>query len=144
MPVQHIWAYWIPVLVVESLLFALAIIKALRIGLAESGTSPILNTLLRDSVVYFGGMLAIILVNLIIYCTARVRRASSLLNAMTLTNRRPAGFPVQRGYRVGVYRLRRLALWSLSLNCERDRPMAALPSILGCRMLVRTFCFRNS
>ena len=59
----------------ESTLFVLAIIKAVQAGRNELHTPKILVVLLRDSVAYFGGILAIILTNLVIWAAARVRRS---------------------------------------------------------------------
>ena len=75
-PSDHSWAYYVPMLIFESILFLLAIAKACQTARQEWHTPKILVVLLRDSVVYFGGVLAIILTNLVIIFTARVRFAS--------------------------------------------------------------------
>ena len=71
-PTRHIWAYWIPILTFESTLFVLATIKAIEVARHEFRTPKILAVLLRDSVAYFGGIVAIILTNLVISAAARV------------------------------------------------------------------------
>ena len=69
---SHAWAFWVPPIVFESVLLVLAIVKAAQVAHQEAPTSKILGVLIRDSVVYFGGTLSIILVNLVIYTVARV------------------------------------------------------------------------
>ena len=71
------WAYWVPMLVFETVLFALAIAKAFEEFRRQSHTPRILIMLFRDSVAYFGGVLAVILANLVIWSAARVRRSGS-------------------------------------------------------------------
>ena len=57
----------------ESTLFTCAMVKVFRVARDETRAPRILAVLLRDSVAYFGGMLTIILANLIIWSAARVR-----------------------------------------------------------------------
>ena len=67
------WAYGIPAVALESLLFLLAINKAFEVARQDMRTPRILIVLLRDSAVYFGGTLAILLINMGITVAARVR-----------------------------------------------------------------------
>lgn len=70
----YIWAYWVPMAAFESVLFLLAIIKSVQVARAESNTPRVLAILLRDSVLYFGGVIAVILTNLVFWAGVRVRR----------------------------------------------------------------------
>ena len=56
----------------ESVLFLLAVAKSVQVARSESNTPRILAILLRDSVLYFGGVIAVILTNLIIWAFVRV------------------------------------------------------------------------
>ena len=83
-PNKHIWAYWVPMLAFESTLFMLAVVKAFEVARQEVNTSKILAVLLRDSVIYFGGIVAIILTNLVISSAVRVRcTAHAILSILT-------------------------------------------------------------
>ena len=79
-PSEHFWAYWIPITALEFVLFSLAVFKAVEIARKELGTPRILEVLLRDSVMYFGGILAIIIANLVLYRLAKVCRIIFPLN----------------------------------------------------------------
>ena len=72
------WMYWLPILVFESTLFILAVIKAFRAAQDISKTPRILAVLLKDSITYFGGIFAIIVANLAIDAFARVRSEVTL------------------------------------------------------------------
>ena len=57
----------------EGVVFALALAKTVQHIREHQACPPrLLGVLLRDSMVYFGGMFAIILTNLLIWITARV------------------------------------------------------------------------
>ena len=71
-PSDHTWAYWIPMLVFETTLCVLAIVKSVQIARAQLYTSKVLSTMLRDTVAYFGGILVIIIANFVIWFAARV------------------------------------------------------------------------
>ena len=69
-------AYWVPVVVFESTVFVLAFAKAVAAVLQRrtSGDPPrLLIILLRDSIVYFGGLLAVVLANLLVWSFGGVR-----------------------------------------------------------------------
>ena len=68
----HMWAYWVPLLSFQTVLFVLAMAQVLIEARREWNTPKLLVVMLRDSLVYFGGMLAIILANVMIWATARV------------------------------------------------------------------------
>lgn len=51
----------------ESLLLALSLYKSAQQARAEEGTPHLMVVLLRDSILYFGGALATILANFIIW-----------------------------------------------------------------------------
>ncbi|KAH9923853.1 uncharacterized protein B0H18DRAFT_955698 [Fomitopsis serialis] len=61
------WAYWVPVMVWESLLLALSLYRSAQQAREEAGTPRLMVVLLRDSVLYFGGALASILANFIVW-----------------------------------------------------------------------------
>ena len=67
-------AYWAPKLVFETVMFVLACVKAVQTNLLRRQVDPprILVILLRDSVVHFGGMLAVILANFLLWTFAKV------------------------------------------------------------------------
>ena len=71
---SHMWMYWLPMLAFESTLFMLAIVKAARVARGVASTPNVLVVLLRDSIAYFGGIIAIIIANLVLEAAARVRR----------------------------------------------------------------------
>ena len=72
-PSAHMWARWVPQLGFESIVFGLAIVKTVQVARNGPHTPKVLVVLLRDSVVYFGGILAILIANLAVYAAARVR-----------------------------------------------------------------------
>jgi len=63
------YAYWIPTILFETLLFALAMYKSISIGLEHS--SHLLFVLVRDSVMLYGGMLAVMSTNCLIWALGR-------------------------------------------------------------------------
>lgn len=63
----YAWTYWIPVLVFESILFLLALVKSIRRGRENAETPYLLIVLLRDSIIYYGGTLGIILTNFLVW-----------------------------------------------------------------------------
>ena len=71
-PIKHLWAYWIPRVVFEMMLVILVFLKVLDAARDSTYAPRVLIVLLRDSVVYFGGMLAVVLINLAIWASARV------------------------------------------------------------------------
>ena len=78
-PSSHMWSYWVPLFSFQSVLFLLAIAKVCESARKEWRTPRVLVVLLRDSLTYFGGVFAIILVNVLIWTTARV---SNVLTAV--------------------------------------------------------------
>ena len=70
---KHFWAYWVPLTVFETILFSLAVFKAFEIARWESATPKLCTVLLRDSAMYFGGIVAITAANLVLYRLAGVR-----------------------------------------------------------------------
>ena len=71
-PAAYLWAYWIPMAVLEITLCILAVGKTIVMCRNSPRRPPILSVLLRDSVLYFGGVLTIIIANLVIWASARV------------------------------------------------------------------------
>ncbi|KAI0791524.1 hypothetical protein BC629DRAFT_1593127 [Irpex lacteus] len=72
--VPYAWSYWIPMTVFESALFILSAAKAIQYLInAEfrTQTPNLAYILVRDSMIYFGSVLALILINLIIWKASR-------------------------------------------------------------------------
>ena len=69
---NDLWPYWIPVLIFETTLVALAIGRSIFYGLSRYGTPRTLSWLVRDSILYFGGTAAFMLANFVIWIAARV------------------------------------------------------------------------
>ena len=69
----HVWATLIPSLVFHSTLCSLAAVKCLQWARFEFGTSRVMIVLVRDSATYFGGILVITVINMVIWSAARVR-----------------------------------------------------------------------
>ncbi|KAJ3557048.1 hypothetical protein NM688_g1684 [Phlebia brevispora] len=69
----HTWAYWIPMVFFHGLLFLLILVKIGYILSQDGKTSNpgLMKVLLRDSVVSFGGALAFIVLNLVIWSVGR-------------------------------------------------------------------------
>ncbi|PCH37113.1 hypothetical protein WOLCODRAFT_146538 [Wolfiporia cocos MD-104 SS10] len=57
------WSYWIPILSFESLLFVLALVKVIQQLCTKTHTPRLMVLLLRDSLLYFTGVLCAILCN---------------------------------------------------------------------------------
>ena len=70
---KRIWVCWLPMLAFDGILFALAVVKAIKVAREDSPSPILLTVLLRDSVVYFGGASAIAVTNLVVWVAARVR-----------------------------------------------------------------------
>ena len=66
------WAYFIPMLATQITLCVLALIKALQMASAEYATPRVVVVLLRDTMVYYGSILALYVINEIIWTVARV------------------------------------------------------------------------
>ena len=77
-------------LVFETTLCVLAVVKSVQIARAQLYTSKVLSTMLRDTVAYFGGILVIIIANLVIWFAARVSAYTSLSVAARLLRKRQA------------------------------------------------------
>ncbi|KZT64147.1 hypothetical protein DAEQUDRAFT_732999 [Daedalea quercina L-15889] len=61
------WVYWIPIMIWEALLLALSLYRSAQQAREEAGTPRLMIILLRDSILYFGGALASILANFIVW-----------------------------------------------------------------------------
>lgn len=73
--------YWLPMLGFESLLFGMAVVKSVKVykdsKQTHTGKAPnLLVILIRDSVMYFGGVFAVLLTNIIAWAIAPVRGAA--------------------------------------------------------------------
>ena len=63
----YAWAYWVPTMIWETLLLVLSLYKSVQQTRREEGTPHLMVVILRDSILYFGGALATILANFIIW-----------------------------------------------------------------------------
>ena len=59
-------------LVFQSILFVLAVVKSIQVAAAEYNTPKVMVVLLRDSAAYFGTILAILVVDITIWAAGRV------------------------------------------------------------------------
>ena len=66
------WTFWLPVLFFEVPLFLLAVVKSIQVAREEQTSSRIMFILLRDSIMFFGIVLAVILTNCIIWASQSV------------------------------------------------------------------------
>ncbi|KAI0954183.1 hypothetical protein AcV7_007485 [Taiwanofungus camphoratus] len=64
---RYAWAYWLPVLVFESIMLSLSVVKSVRQAQEDTRTPYVTVVLLRDSVVYYGGIIGPILINCIVW-----------------------------------------------------------------------------
>ena len=67
------WPYFLPVTLFESALFGLAVAKTAQSIFSEERAGQLLAHLLRDSILYFGGVASLKVGNLVIWSFARVR-----------------------------------------------------------------------
>ena len=61
-----VWPPWIPQLVFEGAIFLLALFKVFQTAREEGQPPRVLAVILRDSLVYFGGTLVIIILFLVL------------------------------------------------------------------------------
>ena len=102
----------------------------------EVGAPKVLTVLFRDSVLNFGGILAIIVANVVICSAARVGFiAGDSIPPLQLTMCFAPVVAYRRRHWVSARLIDIHGL--LARSYPNDRPMVAAPSILGCRMLVR-------
>lgn len=66
------WRYWVPGATFELTLVSLAVAKLFQVARAKNSPPRLLQVLLRDSVLYFGGFFATLLCSLVIWTCARV------------------------------------------------------------------------
>lgn len=66
------WAYWIPCLAFELVLVLLVLAKLVRVTCAKNRPPLVLTVLLRDSILYYGGVLVIVVCNLVTWTSVRV------------------------------------------------------------------------
>ena len=133
--VNHMWAYWVPMLVFESISIVLAVNKSVKIVRTSGGPPQVLTVLFRDSVLYFGGILAIVVANVAICSTAQVRPRFSLTCSAKLRSKPVTAIACPHHNWVSAVP----AFASVPIGNKADlngRPAIAAPSILGCRMLV--------
>lgn len=69
------WVYWLPMLLFELTLFSLAVAKSVEVyrDRRSAGEAPnLLVLLIRDSVLYFAGVMVVLFTNLIMWAAAPV------------------------------------------------------------------------
>ncbi|KAI0077358.1 hypothetical protein K474DRAFT_1095438 [Panus rudis PR-1116 ss-1] len=71
------WSYWIPTIAFESLMFILTLNKCIKCLMDRYGTPRLLVIMLRDSLVFFGSILAVALLNCFLWAYGR----PTLINA---------------------------------------------------------------
>lgn len=81
----YAWAYWVPTMVWEALLLVLSLYKSAQLAKEEEGTPRLMVVILRDSILYFGGALATILANFIIW-RVQVRTLCSIRRVLVRSN----------------------------------------------------------
>ena len=81
----YTWVYWVPLLVFETFLVTLVVAKSIQMVHTPGGSPHLFTVLLRDSFVYFGSHVVLILSNLLVWVSGRVSRASLTLHCV-LTN----------------------------------------------------------
>ena len=62
-------------LIFQSTVCVLAVIKSVQTAAAQYNTPKVMVVLLRDSAAYFGSILSVLIVNIVIFSAARVRCA---------------------------------------------------------------------
>lgn len=97
---RHKGIYWMPVMVFESVIVALAAAKVIKVYRDKEAAPHVLAVILRDSVIYFGGVLVLVVTNVIIWEVARVS-ASRAAHALSLTDI-VSGICVHRGHGVSA------------------------------------------
>lgn len=65
------YAYWIPTITFESILFLLAIYKSIEIARENTTTPNLMYILIRDSVIFYGGMFAVVMTNCLVWAVGR-------------------------------------------------------------------------
>ena len=75
----HKWTYWIPMLVFESVIVVLAIGKLMEMARARETTPHVMTVIVRDSVMYFGGIFAFMVTNFVIWAAAIVEWANAVV-----------------------------------------------------------------
>ncbi|KAI0928145.1 hypothetical protein AcW1_005486 [Taiwanofungus camphoratus] len=66
----YAWTFWLPMLTFEGIIFFLSLWRVVRIAREGIKTPDLVIALARDSVIYFGGVLIAILINVIVWKTA--------------------------------------------------------------------------
>ncbi|KAJ3518841.1 hypothetical protein NM688_g9384 [Phlebia brevispora] len=78
-----VWIYWLPMSIFESCLFLLAVAKAAQLTYTGEGRAPsLLVVLLRDSIIFYGGVLSVILTNFIVWKVGRPSLFATFLSTV--------------------------------------------------------------
>ena len=73
-------------IVFESTLFILAVSRSIQFAFGGGTTPHLMFILIRDSVMYFGGILAVVLTNCIVWAVGRVRHDKLFKRPSKLTS----------------------------------------------------------
>ena len=96
------WTYWVPAAVFELTLVVLGVAKFVQAAGSGNRQPRIMSILLRDSIVYFGGMWSTILCCLCVWMSARVSPIITVAPAFdVLICRNITGNALRRGDGVG-------------------------------------------
>lgn len=78
------WTYWVPALTFDSTLFLLSLLKTIHVSRDPVQQSSLLSVLLRDSFLYYGGVMMVALANFMAWYIKPVRLPSSSSHPLLL------------------------------------------------------------
>ena len=78
--------YWVPGIILESVLFLFVCLKLIQATPAGEGLPGLLTILVRDSMLSYGGALVFLIINAVVYATARVSIVMILCRPLRLTS----------------------------------------------------------
>ena len=76
-PSRHLAFDFIPMLIFQTSICALAVTKSIQAAAAQYKTPRIMVVLLRDTAMYFGSILLVLIANIVVFTAIRVRASSS-------------------------------------------------------------------
>ena len=77
-PIRRLALDFIPMLVFQTSVCALAIVKSVQVAVAHYSTPRVMVVLIRDSCAYFASILVVVLANIVVFAAARVRSTHSM------------------------------------------------------------------
>ena len=72
-PSRRLALDFIPMLAFQTVVCALAIVKSIQVAVAHYSAPRVMVVLIRDSCAYFASILAVVMVNIVVFAAARVR-----------------------------------------------------------------------